>query len=163
MNEQDCTPLTSFQGDSPVSLTVLQGNGLEKQMNGIFGRNSCALSENLNQEPLWVRMCMGYYQQFMTPFAPTWSRKTTASGRFVYQLTLLEHTLKDTGWVLLPCPTASQDYKPIRKQSPSESRGKHGKSLPAGIGTICPECIGQYINPRFSEWLMGFPEEWTDV
>lgn len=99
----------------------------------------------------------------MTPFAPTWSRKVTKSGRFVYRLTLSVPIMRGIGWLLLPSTRASQDYKPIRKQTPQEHSKKHGNTLAAGIGIICPELIGQYINPRFSEWLMGFPEGWADV
>ena len=37
---------------------------------------------------------------------------------------------------ILPTPTASQDYKPIRPLTPSEKAGTHGKSLVGAIGDI---------------------------
>lgn len=64
---------------------------------------------------------------------------------------------------MLGTPTASQNYKPIRKLSPSESKGEHGKALPGSIGEMYPETIGKRINPQFVEWMMGFPEDWTKV
>ena len=36
----------------------------------------------------------------------------------------------------LPTPTTSQDYKPIRKLTPSEEAGSHGKSLPGALGDL---------------------------
>lgn len=163
MSGQDCEQLTLFPADSPASHIRLRGKDLQKTMTGIYGQNLCGLSEQFIQEPLWVKMCLAYYQRFMAPFAPTWSKRDTKSGRFVYRLTLSVPIMKDTGWLLLPSTRASQDFKPIRKQTPKEHNGKHGNALCAGIGIICPELIGQYINPRLSEWLMGFPEGWTDV
>ena len=149
--------------DSLANRIALQGSNVAPKMKGICGLNLCGSSENFIHEPLWLRMCLGYYQRFMTPFAPTWKKRATKSGRYVYRLTLSVPTMRGIGWLLLPSTRASQDFKPIRKQTPQEHSKKHGNTLAAGIGIICPELIGQYINPRFSEWLMGFPEGWTDV
>lgn len=152
-----------YQGASRASRIALQENSSAKKIPVTYGLNSCELFESLDQEPLWVRMCLGYYQRFMTPFAPTWKVKATKSGRSVFRLTLSVPIMRGTGYLLLPSTRASQDFKPIRKQTPQEHSKKHGNTLAAGIGIICPELIGQHINPRFSEWLMGFPEGWTDA
>ncbi len=109
---------------------------------------------------LLVKMLMASYQQYMSVFAPTWKKVITKSGRSVFRLVLSERTMKDTGFVFLASPRASQDYKPIRVQTPKEHSGKHGQTLCASIGIIYPEHIGRYINPQFVEWLMGFPIGW---
>lgn len=163
MSGQDCRQLTLFPADSPASLTVLQEKGREKRIKEICGRNLYESLEKYSPDMLLVRTCLAFYLQFMTAFAPTWKEKITKSGRSVYRLTLSVPTMRDIGWLLLPSTRASQDFKPIRKQTPQEHCKKYGNTLASGIGIICPERIGQYINPRFSEWLMGFPEGWTDV
>lgn len=163
MQKQDCEQSQYYQEDSRTNRTASQGSSSEKKTNGTCGLSLCGLSESFGQEPLWVRMCLGYYLRFMTPFAPIWKRQVTKSGRSVFRLTLSVPTMRGTGWLLLPSTRASQDYKPIRKQTPQEHSGHHGNTLAAGIGIICPELIGQYINPRFSEWLMGYPGGWTDA
>lgn len=129
-------------------------------MNGICGQNLCELSESSSQNTLLVKMLMGFYQQYMSPYAPIWKRKVTKSGRSVYRLTLSVRTMRDTGFVLLASPRASQDYKPIRKQTPKEHSGKHGQTLCPSLGVLYPERIGQYISPQFAEWMMGFPIGW---
>lgn len=53
--------------------------------------------------------------------------------------------------------------KPIRKLSPSEANGSHGKQLPGSIGEHFPEHIGKKINPQFVEWMMGLPQDWTKI
>jgi hypothetical protein len=161
MNGQDCEQLTLFPADSPASRTAVLGKNSQKKMTDTYGLNSCGSLENFGQEPLWVKMLLASYLPYMTAFAPTWKKQATKHGRFVYRLTLSVRTMKDTGWLLLASPRASQDMKPIRKKSGGEKH--HGESLVESIGNICPECIGQRINPRLSEWLMGFPEGWTDA
>lgn len=163
MSGQDYRQLTLFPEDSHASLIVSQENAWEQKTKDICGQNLCGLSERLSQELLLVRMCLVSYLPYMMMYAPTWKVQDTKAGRSVFRLTLSARTLKDTGWQLWPSPRASQDFKPIRKQTPQEHCGKHGKALCAGIGISNPELIGQHINPRFSEWLMGFPEGWTDV
>lgn len=163
MSEQVEGQLTLFQEGSHASRTVSSGKGLLKMMKGTYGQNLSESSEKLSRSTLLEKMLMGYYQQYMSPYAPTWKKKITKSGRTVYRLVLSERTMKDTGFVFLASPRASQDFKPIRKQTPKEHSGKHGQALCSSIGIICPERIGQYITPQFAEWMMGFPIGWGDI
>lgn len=153
----------AFQEDSRANHIALSGRDWLKMTKDTCGRNLSELSESASPNMLLVRMLMAFYQQYMSPFAPTWKRKVTKSGRSVFRLVLSERTIKDTGFVFLASPRASQDFKPIRKQTPQEHSGKHGQTLCSNLGIIYPELIGQYINPLFAEWLMGFPLGWGDI
>lgn len=150
-------------GDSPASPTALSARDWLKMTKGTYGLNLSESSGNLNRGMLLVRMLMVFYQQYMSPFAPTWNQKATKSGRLYFRLTLSERIMKDTGFVFLASPRASQDFKPIRELTPQEKRGKHGLALCASLGIIFPERIGQYINPQFAEWMMGFPLGWGAI
>ena len=163
MKRQECEQLTLFRAGSRASRTASLENGLQKTTSGICGQSSSELSGNYGPNTLLVRMLMASYQQYMSPFAPTWKKRVTKSGRSVYRLALSERTMKDTGFVFLASPRASQDFKPIRKQTPREHSGKHGQTMCSSLGIIFPERIGQYINPQFAEWMMGFPIGWGDI
>ena len=163
MKRQECERLTLSLGGSRASRTASLENGLQKTTIGICGQSSFELSGNYGPNTLLVRMLMASYQQYMSPFAPTWKKRVTKSGRSVYRLALSERTMKDTGFVFLASPRASQDFKPIRKQTPREHSGKHGQTMCSSLGIIFPERIGQYINPQFAEWMMGFPIGWGDI
>lgn len=163
MKRQECGQLTLFREGSPASHTALLAKGLPKTMNGTCGRNSSESCENCGRNTLLVKMLMASYQQYMSPFVPTWKERVTKSGRSVFRLVLSERTMRDTGFVFLASPRASQDFKPIRKQTPQEHNGKHGNTMSSSLGIICPERIGQYINPQFAEWMMGFPLGWGDI
>ena len=57
--------------------------------------------------------------------------------------------------------TTSQDYKPVRKLTPSEANGTHGVILVGSVGESYPNLIGRYLKPLVTEWLMGWPLGWT--
>ena len=161
--EPDAGALPASQEDSPASLTALSAKDWLKMTNGTCGLNFSGSYESLDRNTLLERMLMASYQQYMSPFAPIWKQKVTKSGRIVYRLVLSERIMKDTGYVFLASPRASQDFKPIRKLTPQENHGKHGLTLCASLGIIFPERIGQYINPQFAEWMMGFPLGWGGI
>lgn len=77
-----------------------------------------------------------------------------------YALTGAVHHPEAKMW---PTPTASQDWKPVRKLAPSEANGSHGTMLVGAVGDMNPELIGGQLNPQWVEWLMGFPIGWTDL
>ena len=117
-------------GNSPVSReaslaspTASLESDLRKMTNVTSGRSSCGSFENCDRGMLLARMLMAYYLPFMRPYAPTWKRRVTKSGRSVFRLSLSERTIKDTGFVCLASPRASQDFKPIRELTPTEARG----------------------------------------
>ena len=50
-------------------------------------------------------------------------------------------------FVFLASPRASQDFKPIRRQTPQEHSGKHGQTLSASLGIIFPDVLGSTSPP----------------
>ena len=159
-DEQELDTQPVSQEDSLANHTVSLESDWQRMTKGTCGLNLSESSESASPNMLLVKMLMAFYQQYMSPFAPTWKLKATKSGRSVFRLVLSERIMKDTGFVFLASPRASQDFKPIRKQTPTEHSGKHGQTLAASLGIIFPERIGQYINPLFAEWMMGFPLGW---
>lgn len=63
--------------------------------------------------------------------------------------------------LLWATPTA-RDHKD--GADPSEvvpTNGLLGRQAPRVTGQMSPNTSGLRLNPRFVEWLMGFPDEWT--
>ena len=149
--------------DSPVSLCHGQVTGKVQQTLDGFGLSISDSSESVSLNGLFLRM-LQHSSVFLSSkeSTPTFRRKVTKSGYTYYQLQESKHRTRENGVSLLPTPTASQDYKPIRPQSPSEKAGKHGTALPGSLGVIYPSLIGHYIHPEYIEWMMGFPANWTN-
>lgn len=94
----------------------------------------------------------------------TWviPRRLLPSGRVVWEATTSEQGCSCSG--LLPTPTASQTYKPLRRLSPSEHRTEKPRScLIAYLGERNPALLGCYLRPAYVEDLMMWPLEWTDL
>lgn len=132
-------------------------------MNEIYSQNSCGSSKNCGHAILLEKMLLEFYRRYTNKSVWIWREKATKYGRLYYRLVHSEHRMRDTGLPLLATPRASQDYKPIRKETQQERKGKHGRTLCADLGNRYPCYIGQHINPRFVEWMMGYPVDWTKV
>mgnify|MGYP001004188461 CR=1 FL=1 len=146
-----------------ANLLVIPGSEKARKMTAISGQKLLGYSRPSDPLGLLVRTLMGMSHWGSIRFLMTWKISTTPRNRFLFQLTRLTGTMSDTEYLSWPTPTASQDYKPIRPLSPSEKSGSHGKMLVGVIGNRYPELIGAYLDPRFQESLMGFPEDWTKV
>lgn len=99
-----------------------------------------------------------------TPTATDYKRRILSNAALNAQTPhlVLYAALINAGYIKLSTPTASQDYKPIRPQIPSEKAGKHGTVLPASLGRAFPSLVGRAIHPLFVEWMQGLPENWTN-
>ena len=143
----------------PVKEQALTESGQEcgKRWQGLLARYDpdthslrtvqCSLFEDLNQSlqtwPRWGSMQNGEcFQQ------PMWEQ-TTSENEFG-----LLH--KET-W---PTPV-TRDYKDTGTKE-ALSRAKANRSSP-GVALIIGAELGGSLNPTFSEWLMGWPLEWTDL
>lgn len=99
-----------------------------------------------------------------TPTATDYKRRKLSNAA-VHARTphlVLYAALINAGYIKLSTPTASQDFKKIRAQIPSEKAGTHGTVLPGSLGRAFPSLIGRAIHPQFVEWMMALPERWTD-
>ena len=99
-----------------------------------------------------------------TPAATDYKRQKLAPAAFGRKSPhlVLYAALISAGVIKLSTPTASQDFKRIRPQIPSERAGTHGTVLPGSLGRAFPSLIGRAIHPLFVEWMMGFPPGWTN-
>jgi len=96
-------------------------------------------------------------------FSETWPQWGLMRDGECWEQQTLAQTIKGTVSGSWGTPTASQDFKPIRKLTPSESTGKHGTILVGSIGKEQPHLIGRYLKPLVTEYLMGWPIGWTDL
>lgn len=146
-----------------ANLLVIPGSEKARKMTAISGQK--LLGSWMKSHPLGLlaRMLVGTSQWGSTRCLMIWEGSATPRNRFIFQLSPSTGIMNDIGFSLWPTPTASQDYKPVRKLAPSERNGGHGKMLVGVVGDRFPELIGTYLDPQFQESLMGFPKNWTKL
>ena len=153
--------LTSFVVGSPASHTQSPVNEKPVEMNGIFGESSRESFAKLNQDGSWLKMSRGYYRLRLDgtseEFSGTWPRSGSMRNGSCYPLDPLAPPIEETGCLLLPTPTANDAKNSTLPASQAKRDGIAGYLLRTG------ENPGSEINPAWIEYLMGFPEGWTDL
>ena len=167
--ETDAEELTWYQPGSPANLTHLQENVSRLVTSVIFGTKSCEFWGKQNPDGSWEKTSQDCLPLSLDDssgeWSMTWPRWGLVSDGACMELATLELPTKESGSLYLPTPTTSQDYKPIRQLAPSEKDGSHGTMLVGAIGDIfgIENGAGYRLNPQFSELLMGFPKDWTNL
>jgi len=97
-------------------------------------------------------------------FSGTWPRSGTLRNGIAYQRRPLVQTTGEPGRSYLPTPTATDGpafYLVTR--STSLRRWHEGKQIHWPMLAVLSSGLSKgWANPRFAEWMMGFPPGWTD-
>ena len=156
---------TAFMQDSLAQMyrRLGQNSALLMEPDQVFTARFCESLASLDPDKSFWRTYQPLFQTDSPQYCGTWPRWGMTLDGVAYRHPMSEQTIDETGGGCLPTPTTSQDYKPIRKFTPSERNGTHGKMLVGVIGHKNPNLVGQYLNPAMVEWVMGFPIGWTDL
>jgi len=155
-----CSRSISSAEDFPVRIFPMPGQGQDLTASGLdCSSTPFAWFENCSQKlscwRTWQRCLLGGWM----PFSGRWPRSGMVVNGIAYQLQPLVPRISGTGcssWgVLWPTPDASDRGAPKQWTGTRPSGTKESKTLQAAAG-------GR-LNPEWVEWLMGFPEGWTDL
>ena len=153
---------TSSQQDTPASPFHLPGSAEAQKMTDISGRTFFPLFKENDPLGAFSRMFMGMSLWASTKCYLTWKGKATPQGRLLFQLVPLTRLTDETEFgsspETWPTPTAS-DSRGAPKNRYKGSATSHG-NLSEEVRTHQED--GQ-LNPQWVEWLMGYPEGWTDL
>ena len=160
--------LTSSAEGSPASRFLWPESERELQTSAISGLRCYALLETSGHAMSWARMFLGS-EITSTRYALTWKPRATKSSRLRFRLRLSELRTCDTGCSLWPTLTARDARTVAGCQDRPNRRG--GKSLlptltansRSGLQSHGKNAFLGQLNPRWTEWFMGLPENWTDL
>ena len=132
---------------SQVSVSVLR-------MNAISGRTPYALLEKSGPNGSYWKMSQGSFPLIMSDeYSQTWPKKGLILHGRAYLLSMSVRRIFAKDYGLWPTPTVGDAGSRRMSQSAKES---------GGGGMTLTEVLGGKPNPRWSEWLMGWPEGWAN-
>ena len=158
----------------PASPSVLPGSSEARQMTVTSGLKCAASSRLSGPLGLLERMLLGSCAWNSTVALLTWKPLATPSGRSLFRLAVSMPRTAGSGSgflatpVLWPTPGA-RDYKDTPGMAtigtnPDGSSRTRIDQLPRSVYAVeqTPKGGGS-LNPQWVEWLMGYPEGWTDL
>ena len=156
---------TSSQRDTRASPFHLPGSAEAQKMTDISGRTYFPLLKPSDPLGAFSRMFMGTSLWASTKCYLTWNVKPTPQGRSLFQLAPQTLRTGATGFGSSPemWPTATaRDYKGGRTPETLAKAGRNEtNSLPDAVNAQMGRTGS--LNPQWVEWLMGYPEGWTDL
>jgi hypothetical protein len=156
---------TSSQQDTPASPFHLPGSAEAQKMTDISGHTFFPLLKPKDPLGAFSRMFMGMSLWASTKCYLTWKGKATPQGRSLFQLVPLTRLTDETEFgssdEMWPTATA-RDYKGGRTPETLAKAGRNEtNSLPDAVNAQMGKTGS--LNPQWVEWLMGYPEGWTDL
>jgi len=136
----------------PTTKRGLRGKGRA------YGKKCAVLLAKYDQDSLLWRTsqtCLTVEKEGgLAEFSGTWPRSGMMRNGIVYRLPPLVPRMSGKEYGSWPTPQASDNRKVI---STFGSCLRSKKAIPE-LGTL-----DGWINPVLSEWLMGYPDNWTDL
>ena len=167
---------------SPASLIVLQENVRLLVMTVTSGLKSEESFAKLNRDGSWVKMSRGYVQanleNSLVEFCGTWPKWGMVSGGVAGRLPILEPPTIENGSSLWPtpmCPThhnigtmqewggSANKIRTLPTPSARDHKSGKGSQVREGHAPPLTDIVGGLLNPRWVEWLMGFPLGWSNL
>jgi hypothetical protein len=176
--------LTLLQGDSPVNPFPQPGSAEANRMTAISGLKCGASLLNSGPVGSLLKTCLESETFTWTRFYLTWKVWTTPQGRLIFRLSHSAPPTSGTGFSLLPTPTdpgkgggSSRSGERINETPSLHGMARKGElalwptprqfmykdsHIDRGKSNL-GEVIGGAPNPPWVEWVMGFPEGYTEV
>ena len=154
---QEAQQLGLLPADSLASLSVLPGSKEAQQMTVTSGRKWLELLNVPGQLGYWLRMCLESSAWNSTRCYLTWNVSATPHGRLLFLLVPSMPRTDGSGFGLWPTPT-TQDAS--NNGGPSQLKRN---TLPLNAAVTNGNPSSGSLNPTWIEWLMGYPQGWTDL
>ncbi len=183
--------LTLFAGDILANHLAQPGTEKARKMTAISGQKLIGSWTKSGPLGSLEKMLLGTSAWASTLCFLTWKSKNSPQGRLLFQLAPLMHVTDETGYGLLPTMTVSSQAQTKENPTPNQTGGttlagfarmfptptanEDAAGTPNGEmqkmlgnhpeirGTTPEEWASGALNPTWVEWLMGFPEGWTDL
>ncbi len=156
--------LLSSPAAFPANLSRKPDEEKERKMTAISGRKCFESSKNGIRNGSLLRMCvaslLGTTAWYSKRCALTWNVRDTKSKRLLFLLSASAHPIEEKGYGSLLVTPSTRDWKDTPGQS---IKRKDGRSRLDQASRQVGHATGLKLQPNFVEWMMGFPQNWTDL
>ncbi len=143
--------LTSFSGDSPVSLSLSLARTKEQMTREIAGPiPSESLAKYDPDTHSWKTSQLSLLTNTVSELSQTLPVSGIVVSGILYQRPSLVHPTFGIDSGYLPTPR-------VRNINYWDQEYAEKKQM------LCDSFVGSQLNPRWVEWLMGWPDGWTDL
>ena len=180
-----------FAAGSPANPTALQVQGKHPQTKETCGASLPVLFASVNPHGCWLKMYQEYFQArldgSLVEYSQTWPQAGMVSNGKAYRLRRLVRRISARGSLLLPTMRASEKSKyqynhgdhskknltllgyvnlyptPTANDAKNNASPSQQRRRVKGFSQSLNVEVNGKLNPRWVEWLMGFPDGWTDL
>ena len=152
---------TSSPGDTPANRSQRQAKGKAKKTRGISGLTSSTPFAQYDPDTHSWKTCEATLLSDSETFSPTLPPAgILRNGRLSQRPRLAHHIagIASSSW-----PTPRAKLGDARNHKVWERSSDKPQNLENVVATREPSAVGGKLNPTWVEWLMGFPEGWTDL
>lgn len=167
----------SSQGDFLASLSVVPGSDGARKMTVTSGRKCSELLRRQDQLGFLLRTCLESSTWNSTVCFLTWKASATPHGRLLFRLVPSMPDIDETEFGLWLTPTVPRPHDSENtegKDYPSQKQNHLARQVrlewtpdahcyKGGAENQRKKQLNGALNPTWVEWLMGYPEGWTDL
>lgn len=179
--EKNLNESISSAADSPAKMSLLlEPVPVSKGNDQHYGEKCTDSFAKLSPDGYWLKMYQGYFQVMLDSsletFSETWPSAGTMRNGIAYPLPPLAPLIFVTAYSFWPTPEASLSHVGVYSGKTAQILMSGGKTRKSGalIGSSLrwePRLFEDFKlagskaipNPKFLEWLMGFPVDWTEL
>ena len=153
---QDMTGWTLFQEEILANLEVLPGSEGAKQMTETSGRICSESYKSSSPLGLLTRILLEDSQWTSTRCYLTWRVLDMKQGHLLFQLVPSMPHIEGIEYSFLPTCRAAMSRLALRKKTTGNFANVFN------LEDILHK-NGYKLHPNFAEWMMGFPQNWTEL
>lgn len=152
---------------SPASRSVTLDEEQERQTTATSGLICLQSLKTSDQTGSSLKTCvaslLGTTAWFSKQCALIWKAKVTKSNRLLFQLSPSVRRTEEIGFGLLPTTDANDGMTGATKVYDPQGKSQSSRTVATAVAHGTKTGAKLRLQPAMTEWMMGFPDGWTEL
>lgn len=158
---------TSSQGGSLASRSHTLDEEKERMTTAISGQRCFESYNSTSPHGSSLKTCvaslLGTKGWYSKQCALIWKAKVTKYNRLLFQLAPSVRPIGEKGSGLLPTPDANDGNRGPSKTYDPKAKSQSGRTIASAVTSGTGTGAKLRLQPAMTEWMMGFPDKWTEL